>query len=85
MKTEIVGESINKDDSIEVEFTWTVPNEDKDTLTLSFAIEAGSGTFEIQQCDSCDESVTDGKDNDCLLYTSPSPRDQRGSRMPCWA
>ena len=64
MKTEIVGESINKDDSIEVEFTWTVPNEDKDTLTLSFAIEAGSGTFEIQQCDSCDESVTDGKDND---------------------
>ena len=21
-------------------------------------------------------------DNDCLLYTSPSPRDQRGSRMP---
>ena len=22
------------------------------------------------------------EDNDCLLYTSPSPRDQRGSRMP---
>ena len=22
------------------------------------------------------------KDTDCLLYTSPSPRDQRGSRMP---
>ena len=22
------------------------------------------------------------KDNSCLLYTSPSPRDQRGSRMP---
>ena len=22
--------------------------------------------------------------NDCLLYTSPSPRDQRGSRMPAW-
>ena len=22
------------------------------------------------------------KDKDCLLYTSPSPRDQRGSRMP---
>ena len=21
-------------------------------------------------------------DYDCLLYTSPSPRDQRGSRMP---
>ena len=25
--------------------------------------------------------ITDRKDN-CLLYTSPSPRDQRGSRMP---
>ena len=23
-----------------------------------------------------------GTDNSCLLYTSPSPRDQRGSRMP---
>ena len=23
-----------------------------------------------------------GKDERCLLYTSPSPRDQRGSRMP---
>ena len=23
-----------------------------------------------------------GKVSDCLLYTSPSPRDQRGSRMP---
>ena len=23
-----------------------------------------------------------GSSNDCLLYTSPSPRDQRGSRMP---
>ena len=24
----------------------------------------------------------DGHDRGCLLYTSPSPRDQRGSRMP---
>ena len=23
-----------------------------------------------------------GQDGNCLLYTSPSPRDQRGSRMP---
>ena len=26
--------------------------------------------------ESCEQSI------DCLLYTSPSPRDQRGSRMP---
>ena len=25
---------------------------------------------------------SDGLDNDCLLYTSPSPRDKRQSRMP---
>ena len=31
-----------------------------------------------------DSLVTDayGMSTDCLLYTSPSPRDQRGSRMP---
>ena len=27
-------------------------------------------------------SSTDGATATCLLYTSPSPRDQRGSRMP---
>eukprot|EP00829_Urostomides_striatus_P002857 TRINITY_DN13204_c0_g1_i1.p2 TRINITY_DN13204_c0_g1~~TRINITY_DN13204_c0_g1_i1.p2 ORF type:complete len:104 (-),score=45.92 TRINITY_DN13204_c0_g1_i1:10-288(-) len=26
-----------------------------------------------------------GQFYDCLLYTSPSPRDQRGSRMPSYA
>ena len=26
--------------------------------------------------------IFDRRMNDCLLYTSPSPRDQRGSRMP---
>ena len=27
-------------------------------------------------------SLKTGKNKCCLLYTSPSPRDQRGSRMP---
>ena len=27
-------------------------------------------------------SYVDFHNNSCLLYTSPSPRDQRGSRMP---
>ena len=26
--------------------------------------------------------IQEGLTNSCLLYTSPSPRDQRGSRMP---
>ena len=28
------------------------------------------------------EGAQDGGHPSCLLYTSPSPRDQRGSRMP---
>ena len=28
------------------------------------------------------KNFADGRGNICLLYTSPSPRDQRGSRMP---
>ena len=35
----------------------------------------------LKQCD--DNSTGSGtSSNSCLLYTSPSPRDQRGSRMP---
>jgi len=60
-----IGESINKDDSIDVKFTWTVPGEDEDTLFLAFTIDAGSGSFEIQQCDTCDySSPGGGRDND---------------------
>ena len=32
--------------------------------------------------DSGAEGLTVISNNACLLYTSPSPRDQRGSRMP---
>ena len=28
------------------------------------------------------EGFVDAQDQRCLLYTSPSPRDQRGARMP---
>ena len=31
---------------------------------------------ELQSYDSLEDNIS------CLLYTSPSPRDQRGSRMP---
>ena len=35
-------------------------------------------------CSGCPSSLMTLKQG-CLLYTSPSPRDQRGSRMPGWA
>ena len=41
--------------------------------------------FVLRACDGLDDlaAATDADDIlSCLLYTSPSPRDQRGSRMP---
>ena len=61
-----VSESINKDDTTELSFTWTVPDKDnKDFLTLTWTIDAGTGSFEIQQCNDCDVTNNgDGTDND---------------------
>ena len=47
-------------------------------LTAGVGINAEGGEFlEIIK-----KMIFQGKPWDCLLYTSPSPRDQRGSRMP---
>ena len=40
-------------------------------LSRSFKYHRPRGAYDIY-----------GQGHDCLLYTSPSPRDQRGSRMP---
>ena len=46
-------------------------------------IEPDETTKELAKIASRNGVVTvKGKDRACLLYTSPSPRDQRGSRMP---
>ena len=36
----------------------------------------------VIELDGSQHNTEDGQAYDCLLYTSPSPRDQRGSRMP---
>ena len=50
-------------------------------------LEIGDGVFEVKSTNG--DTFLGGEDFDsrllsyfCLLYTSPSPRDQRGSRMP---
>ena len=48
------------------------------TLNLNSGIEKGTAWG----CDLSKKYVEINSDYTCLLYTSPSPRDQRGSRMP---
>ena len=65
-------ESIPKGDTAEVKISWTVPNEDnKDTLDLTYTINAGSGNLEIRQCDTCDTEGVGGTDNDELQGSLP--------------
>ena len=47
---------------------------------LGRGLDALLGGSDIEQ--SSDTNSQESTPNTCLLYTSPSPRDQRGSRMP---
>ena len=58
---------------------------------IQFYVVERLSTDVILGCDFCDKHVetirprrriVELDDSTCLLYTSPSPRDQRGSRMP---
>ena len=39
----------------------------------------------ITKCTLAGQVIVPNVIENCLLYTSPSPRDQRGSGMPAWA
>ena len=49
---------------------------------IGSGMEVGGSIAWTQATTSFELPVEIVQDNDCLLYTSPSPRDQRGSRMP---
>ena len=54
-------------------------------IPIDKEIESLQNYLELEQLrfnNKFDFSIVKDKDIDCLLYTSPSPRDQRGSRMP---
>ena len=62
-------------------------NSPKHSLSLRFRSEYGAGRlnhdlFDGSPVDSFNSLQLRALYNNCLLYTSPSPRDQRGSRMP---
>ena len=54
--------------------------------TLAVQGSAADDMIEVRQIGTQINVITNGVDHGlfdiCLLYTSPSPRDQRGSRMP---
>ena len=52
----------------------------RDSRVLNFNIELNQG--EIPRVPADRVQIAQVLVNFCLLYTSPSPRDQRGSRMP---
>ena len=51
----------------------------QDIEKLLFVGKARKFNFSIEECR---ELLSLYENRTCLLYTSPSPRDQRGSRMP---
>ena len=71
---------------------------DNDDTKICFSVATLSSAFEALEREGApavclvDMQLPDGRgtefvtrlkeNDDCLLYTSPSPRDQRGSRMP---
>ena len=64
-----------------------LPVSGKKTDLIARLLEADGQTDDAVEEDApveeaADDDAWDDEDWDCLLYTSPSPRDQRGSRMP---
>ena len=45
-------------------------------------VNLGDNIADLNGCFSLSNNITVIRSSSCLLYTSPSPRDQRGSRMP---
>jgi hypothetical protein len=82
--TSSVGESINQGDTTEVKFSWTVPDEgNKNELDLTYTIDTGSGSFEINQCNTCDDWTGSGTDNDVFVdIITIYPSDDSGISVP---
>ena len=49
-------------------------------ITNGFVLK--KGLFSKQEIDKLNQYIDIRQDKDCLLYTSPSPRDRIRSRMP---
>ena len=59
---------------------WAQDTADTPAATASAGEDAYTGDADLAATAAAKDE--DGNPKVCLLYTSPSPRDQRGSRMP---
>ena len=64
------------------EFSWVVGDVDNVTATWTMRMRGVPAGTEVSYAFVHGPGPSGLKDRICLLYTSPSPRDQRGSRMP---
>ena len=76
--TKQVAEALDEDFDIEIVETHHHHKVDAPSGTALMLGEAAAEGRGVSLSDVRDS----GRDGICLLYTSPSPRDQRGSRMP---
>ena len=60
----------------------TIANGDSAMLTLEGIVDVGEGGNTISNITTAASGDQPDPDMICLLYTSPSPRDKRQSRMP---
>ena len=68
---------INEPTAAAIAYGLDKKGEEKNVLIF----DLGGGTFDVSLL-TIEEGIFEVKATACLLYTSPSPRDQRGSRMP---
>ena len=75
--TMLSGSDVDGDD-----LTYSISGGNDITASLSGSDISFSASENYNGSESFTVSVTDGEYIDCLLYTSPSPRDRTRSRMP---
>ena len=83
--TIIAAASTNNVIGFDNKLIWNIPKDLKrfKELTQGHSVIMGRKTFESLPSPLPNRrNIVITRNKDCLLYTSPSPRDQRGSRMP---